>query len=211
MKATKQPYHWNHKHLRSAGLRPGSMQIGTMFCSSRCEEAPSEFQKKSLSLLASCYEVHEELPRPRKPRIETVNLCESGTITSPRRGNNFPLSLGVLPFGNSEFESQRDSVLQPRVATKELPWVNGPTTTNPNGVAASPCFSANLNSRKALSQEERFLPNEISRIEPMNQCKRGARKSSGRGNNFSLSSGERAGVRASVAPTNSSRAVISIS
>ena len=35
-------------------------------------------------------------------------------------------------------ESQRDSVLQPRVATQELPWVTGEINPpNPNGVVAS--------------------------------------------------------------------------
>jgi hypothetical protein len=38
-----------------------------------------------------------------------------------------------MPFGNSGLESQRDSIVQPRVATKELPWVNAPTMTYPNG------------------------------------------------------------------------------
>jgi hypothetical protein len=34
-------------------------------------------------------------------------------------------------------ESQRDSVSKPRVARNELPWVIGPKTINPNGVAPS--------------------------------------------------------------------------
>jgi len=55
-----------------------------------------------------------------------------------------------MPFGNSGLESQRDSIIQPRVATKELPWVNAPTMIYPKGVASSPRFSANLNFRKAL-------------------------------------------------------------
>ena len=59
-------------------------------------------------------------------------------------------SLALMPFGNSELESQRDSIVQPRVATEELPWVNAPTMTYPNGVASSHQFPANLNFRKAL-------------------------------------------------------------
>jgi hypothetical protein len=39
----------------------------------------------------------------------------------------------IAPIG----ESQRDSVLQPRVATEELPWVTGEINSpNPNGVVA---------------------------------------------------------------------------
>jgi len=66
-----------------------------------------------------------------------------------------------MPFGNSGLESQRDSIIQPRVATtglavvqrrrEELPWVNALTMIYPNGVASSPRFVANLNFRKALS------------------------------------------------------------
>jgi len=65
-----------------------------------------------------------------------------------------------MPFGISGLESQRDSIIQPRVATpglavvqrrrEELPWVNAPTMIYPNGVASSPRFVANLNFRKAL-------------------------------------------------------------
>ena len=33
-------------------------------------------------------------------------------------------------------ESQRDSIIQPRVATKELPWEADKQSPNPNGVAA---------------------------------------------------------------------------
>jgi len=66
-------------------------------------------------------------------------------IPSPER---IPLTL--MPFGNSELESQRDSIVQPRVATEELPWVNAPTMTYPNGVASSHRFPANLIFRKAL-------------------------------------------------------------
>jgi len=58
--------------------------------------------------------------------------------------------LTLMPFGNSELESQRDSIVQPRVATEELPWVNAPTITYPHGVASSHRFPANLNFRKAL-------------------------------------------------------------
>ena len=57
--------------------------------------------------------------------------------------------LAIMPFGNSHPESQRDSIIQPRVATKELPWVNPPITTNPNGVADFPYLSTILNLRKA--------------------------------------------------------------
>ena len=44
--------------------------------------------------------------------------------------------LALMPFGNSNEESQRDSGLQPRVARNELPWETGPTLDNPNGVAS---------------------------------------------------------------------------
>jgi hypothetical protein len=43
---------------------------------------------------------------------------------------------------------------------------------------------------------ERFPPMRISRIEPLNRCKSSAWSLHGRGNRFSLSQGERAGVRA---------------
>ena len=33
-------------------------------------------------------------------------------------------------------QSQRDCVLQPRVASRELPWEKRPLTINPNGVAS---------------------------------------------------------------------------
>jgi len=52
--------------------------------------------------------------------------------------------LALMPFGNSGLESQRDSIIQPRVATKELPWVNAaaatrPTQTSPrNSYCATP-------------------------------------------------------------------------
>ena len=36
-------------------------------------------------------------------------------------------------------QSQRDCVLQPRVARHELPWENEPGIHNPNGVAAQRC------------------------------------------------------------------------
>jgi len=67
--------------------------------------------------------------------------------------------LGVMPFGYSQYESQRDSAPKPSngVATKELPWVNPPMTTNPNGVAAFPCLSAILNFRKTLRLGVLFL------------------------------------------------------
>jgi len=45
-----------------------------------------------------------------------------------------------MPFGNSGLESQRDWIIQPKVATKELPWVNAPTMIYPNGVVSSPRF-----------------------------------------------------------------------
>ena len=41
-------------------------------------------------------------------------------------------------------QSQRDCVLQPRVARHELPWVSAGTITNPNGVAAR-CLPARRN------------------------------------------------------------------
>ena len=44
--------------------------------------------------------------------------------------------LNLMPFGNSNAESQRDSGSKPRVARNELPWENAPQTDNPNGVAA---------------------------------------------------------------------------
>ena len=47
-----------------------------------------------------------------------------------------PYPLDLMPFGNSNEESQRDSGLQPRVARNELPWESGPKYDNPNGVAA---------------------------------------------------------------------------
>ena len=40
-----------------------------------------------------------------------------------------------MPFGNSEVEFQRDSILQPRVARHELPWETVSLPHNPNGVA----------------------------------------------------------------------------
>src|SRR5208283_6102259 len=72
------------------------------------------------------------------------------------RGYNAPWAsrlrstAGVMPFGNYNPESQRDSIIQPRVATKELPWVDAPTMIYPNGVASSQRFSVTLNFRKAL-------------------------------------------------------------
>ena len=47
-----------------------------------------------------------------------------------------PSSLALMPFGNSNAESQRDSGLKPRVARNELPWEMGPWANNPTGVAA---------------------------------------------------------------------------
>ena len=38
---------------------------------------------------------------------------------------------------NAIGESQRDSVMQPRVARNELPWVAGQIVFNPNGVVTS--------------------------------------------------------------------------
>src|SRR3989442_9204041 len=35
----------------------------------------------------------------------------------------------------SALQSQRDCVLQPRVASNELPWVGGPSASNPEGVS----------------------------------------------------------------------------
>ena len=61
-----------------------------------------------------------------------LETCATGT--SPPR---FAISgLTLMPFGNSNEESQRDSGLQPRVARNELPWEGGSTFDNPNGVAA---------------------------------------------------------------------------
>ncbi len=37
----------------------------------------------------------------------------------------------------ARLQSQRDCVLQPRVARNELPWVESPATTNPNGVVSA--------------------------------------------------------------------------
>jgi hypothetical protein len=43
-----------------------------------------------------------------------------------------------IPFGNSEPESQRDSIIQRRVGElASLPWVNAATMLYPNGVASS--------------------------------------------------------------------------
>lgn len=57
--------------------------------------------------------------------------------------------LALVPFGSSScdlpsdhrrfsaiLQSQRDCVSQPRVASHELPWVNGPNSLNPEGVAS---------------------------------------------------------------------------
>ena len=88
--------------------------------------------------------------------------------------------LTIMPFGNSELESQRDSIVQPRVATEELPWVNAPTMTYPNGVASSHRFPANLNFRKALGLTrlnrihaviDLFNPNSEVRAEIERPCR----------------------------------------
>jgi hypothetical protein len=83
----------------------------------------------------------------RQPPISEVNRAGG---TQARTAGGSGERLGLMPFGYSQYESQRDSAPKPGVATKELPRVNPPRTTNPNGVAAFPCLSAILNFRKAL-------------------------------------------------------------
>ena len=41
-----------------------------------------------------------------------------------------------MPWASAVLQSQRDCVLQPRVARNELPWVADGRVFNPNGVAA---------------------------------------------------------------------------
>ena len=84
------------------------------------------------------------------PRSNVFALIYSCGYSRPISNHHEIFGLNLMPFGNSELESKRDSIVQPRVATEELPWVNAPTMTYPNWVASSHRFPANLNFRKAL-------------------------------------------------------------
>ena len=69
--------------------------------------------------------------------------------------------LHVMPFGNSNAESQRDSGSKPRVARHELPWETGAEVNNPNGVAArlrkGDATPLGLNTDWAATQGSSFL------------------------------------------------------
>jgi hypothetical protein len=93
-----------------------------------------------------------------QPRLRTCLRPSFHRVFRDSFQNGYEISgLTLMPFGNSELESQRDSIVQPRVATEELPWVNAATMTYPNGVASSHRFPANLNFRKALGLTPLFL------------------------------------------------------
>ena len=58
-----------------------------------------------------------------------------------RVATTMPL-LTELWISLSNLQSQRDCVLQPRVASSELPWVSVRAILNPNGVVPAPCHRA---------------------------------------------------------------------
>ena len=75
-----------------------------------------------------------------------LHLARAGAVVRHRlegdaRGGEPHLreaGLGLMPFGNSPAESQRDSGSKPKVARHELPWETVPQARNPNGVVALP-------------------------------------------------------------------------
>ena len=78
---------------------------------------------------------------------------------------SWPFSLtpgfGLMPFGDSGAESQRDSGSKPRVARNELPWETRQKADNPNGVAARPrkrdATPMGLKPHRAATQGSSFL------------------------------------------------------
>ena len=66
-----------------------------------------------------------------------------------------------MHFSNSNYESQRDSSLKPRVARNELPWEEWSHDHNPNGVAArrgeSWCNPVGVEIIRTVTQGSSFL------------------------------------------------------
>ena len=94
--------------------------------------------------------VTELLESVRRVEVRTnrlVNDTMGGAFLSGFKGRGMDCALlacgaagnallNLMPFGNSNAESQRDSGSKPRVARNELPWESVPNDNNPNGVAA---------------------------------------------------------------------------
>src|SRR5436309_15518040 len=49
--------------------------------------------------------------------------------------SGLPVAKPPVSYVFSVLQSQRDCVLQPRVVRNELPWVGGPSASNPEGVS----------------------------------------------------------------------------
>jgi hypothetical protein len=137
----------------SPGQRPG---FDAIIAIKRCKRATIPASQRRIADFQTCG------PWPFQPAFK--RLCAWTFMGCSRLfPNHYEISrLNLMPFGNSELESQRDSIVQPRVATEELPWVNAPTMTYPNGVASPHRFPANLNFRKALRLNQVHNPDSES-------------------------------------------------
>ena len=104
--------------------------------------APSHFKASPAGFLSGgTPSARSAAPAVKRGEHSTSNIQHS-TSNVPCRSRHWMLNVfslfqkTVMPFGNSEAESQRDSILQPRVARDELPWVAVAKDFNPNGVAS---------------------------------------------------------------------------
>src|SRR3989442_1149043 len=67
-------------------------------------------------------------------RSATVLVCASTVVKVTFRNKASEIMIGNPATRTAQ--SQRDCVLQPRVARNKLPWERNANPTNPNGVAA---------------------------------------------------------------------------
>ena len=125
--------------------------------SRRAKSARAIHTPAFVSSFREAFALREMRARPRFGRCELPRRrrsCRMGTAETRLRRGKLPLRNAATRNAATRMrqQSQRDCVLQPRVARNELPWEIVPSEANPNGVVAD------VGQRAATPLELGFFP-----------------------------------------------------